>query len=68
MGILSSLRLSANGDTAGENTSGEAEKETAECEGQARERKLVLAGVPAEPRAERWTHKGRRLREEEHES
>jgi hypothetical protein len=68
MGILSSLRLSANGDTAGENPSGEAGKETAECERQARERKPVLAGVPAEPRAERWTHKGRRPGEEDHES
>jgi len=68
MGILSSLRLPANGDTAGENTSGEAREETAERERQARERKMVLVGVPAEPRAERWTHKGRRPREEDHES
>ncbi len=68
MGILSSLRLPANGDTAGENPRGEAGKETADCERQAQERKRVRAGVPAAPRAERWTHKGRRLREEAHES
>ena len=68
MGILSSLVHPANGDTADENMSKEAEAETAAGERQAWERQRALGGVPAEPRAERETHQGRLLREEAHES
>ena len=67
MGILSGLTLPANGDAAGENTSEEAEEETAAGERQARERKLALVGMPAEPRTERETHAGRSLHEDDHE-
>jgi hypothetical protein len=67
MGILSSLTLLANGDTAGENTSEEAEEETVAGERQARERKRALVGMPAEPRVERWTHEDRSRHEEDHE-
>ena len=67
MGILASLRLPANGDTCGENPSGEAEEETITGVRQARERQRALVGVPAEPRVERWTHEDRSLREDDHE-
>ena len=67
MGILSSLTLPANGNTAGENTSEEAEEETAAGERPARERKLALVGMPAEPRTERWTHEDCSLHAEEDE-
>ena len=68
MGILWSLTLPANGDTAGENTSGEAEEETAAGERQARERKMALVGVPAEPSTEGWTHEDHSPHEDDHEA
>jgi hypothetical protein len=68
MGMLSSLTLPANGDTAGENTRGEAEEETAAGERQARERKMALVGVPAEPRTERWTYEDHSPHEDDHEA
>ena len=67
MGMLSSLRLSANGDTVGENTPKEAEEESVECERQAWESRMALVGMPAEPRGERWTHEDRSLHEDDHE-
>jgi hypothetical protein len=67
MGILASLTLPANGDTAGEHTSGEAEEETAAGDRQAWERTMALVGVPAEPRIERWTYEDCSLHEDDHE-
>jgi hypothetical protein len=49
-------------------TSGETEEETSIGERPARERKMALGGVPAEPRAEHWTHEDRSLHEEDHEA
>ena len=68
MGILSSLAPSANGDTAGEQMSGEGEEETAAGERQARERKRALVGVPAEPSTEGWTHEDHSPHEDDHEA
>jgi hypothetical protein len=67
MGILSSLTLSANGDTVGENMPEEAEEETAEDGRQAWESKRALVGRPGQPRAEQWTHEDRSLHEGDHE-
>jgi hypothetical protein len=67
MGMLSSLRLPAKGDTAGENTSGEAEEETVAGKRQAWESKRALVGRPGKPRAEQWTHEDRSLPEDDHE-
>ena len=53
MGILSSLRLPANGDTVGENTPEEAEEESVECERQAWESRMALVGMPGKRRVER---------------
>ena len=68
MGILWSLTLPANGDSAGENTRGEAEEETAAGERLARERKMALVGAPTEPRTERWTHEDHSRHEDDHEA
>jgi hypothetical protein len=67
MGILSSLAHPANGDTYRERACEEVEKHTDERWRWVRRLSVASRNVRDERRARWWTHKGRLLREDDHE-